>query len=75
MAAFDFRGHGDHYTENETDMSEETLIRDAVEVIKYVCQKFNEASIIIVGHSMGGSIATKATAKVLQDHYTEEWHK
>lgn len=75
MAAFDFRGHGDHYIENETDMSEETLIRDAVEVIKYVCQKFNEASIIIVGHSMGGSIATKATAKVLQDHYTEEWHK
>jgi alpha-beta hydrolase superfamily lysophospholipase len=46
-------------------LSEDTLINDAVEVIRYVCQKFNEASIIIVGHSMGGSIATKATSKVL----------
>lgn len=36
VAAFDFRGHGDHYTENETDMSEETLVKDSIEVIKYV---------------------------------------
>lgn len=75
VAAFDFRGHGDHFTENETDLSEDTLVNDSIEVIKYVCQKFNEASIIIVGHSMGGSIATKATAKVFKDHYAEEWHK
>lgn len=65
VAAFDFRGHGDHYTENEANLSEETLVSDAVEVIRFVCQKFNESSIIIVGHSMGGSIATKATSKVL----------
>lgn len=24
--AFDFRGHGDHYCENETDLHEDTLI-------------------------------------------------
>jgi hypothetical protein len=29
----------------------------------------------MVGHSMGGSIATKATAKILNDHKTEEFHK
>ena len=75
VAAFDFRGHGDNYTENETDMSEETLINDAIDVMKYVCHKYNEASIIVVGHSMGGSIATKATAKVLHDYTAEEWHK
>ena len=57
MIAFDFRGHGDHYCENETDLSEETLIRDSVEVVQYVCAKYSEASVILVGHSMGGSIA------------------
>lgn len=56
-------------------MSEETLINDAIEVMKYVCHKYNEASIIVVGHSMGGSIATKATAKALHDYTSEEWHK
>ena len=68
MVAFDFRGHGDHYCENETDLSEETLVNDTIEVVKYVHQRFNEASIIIVGHSMGGAIATKAIAKILADH-------
>ena len=26
LVAFDFRGHGDHYCEDEMDLSEETLI-------------------------------------------------
>jgi len=26
IVAFDFRGHGGHYCENETDLSEDTLI-------------------------------------------------
>jgi protein phosphatase methylesterase 1 len=50
-------------------------VNDSIEVIRYVCQKFNEASVLIVGHSMGGSIATKAASKILKDHATEEWHK
>jgi protein phosphatase methylesterase 1 len=75
VAAFDFRGHGGHFTDNETDLSEETLVNDSIEVVKYVCTKFNEASVIIVGHSMGGSIATKTTEKILADHFTEEWCK
>lgn len=29
----------------------------------------------MVGHSMGGSIATKATAKILKDYHDQEWHK
>lgn len=57
--AFDFRGHGGHHCDNETDLSEDTLIKDSIEVIKYVCSIYPEAAIILVGHSMGGSIATK----------------
>lgn len=68
VVAFDFRGHGANTTENPTDLSEETLINDALEVVRYTCAKFREASIMIVGHSMGGSIATKAASKALKEH-------
>ena len=36
VVSFDFRGHGDHFCENETDMSHETLVNDTLEVVKYV---------------------------------------
>ena len=34
--AFDFRGHGKHICDNETDLSQETLISDTIKVLKYV---------------------------------------
>lgn len=75
VVTFDYRGHGKNLCENETDLSEDTLIRDTIEVVKYVSAKYPEQSIIMVGHSMGGSIATKATAKILKDHSTEHFSK
>ena len=75
VVTFDYRGHGDNTQDNETDMSEETLIRDTLEVLAHVSQKFREASIIMVGHSMGGSIATKTTHKILLEHVHEEMSK
>jgi hypothetical protein len=35
--AFDFRGHGGHFSENDNDLSEETLVNDAIQVIRWVC--------------------------------------
>ena len=67
LVSFDFRGHGDHYCDNETDLSEETLCTDAIEVIKHICQTYSDKSVIIVGHSMGGSIATKSLKKLLEE--------
>jgi protein phosphatase methylesterase 1 len=76
VCAFDFRGHGDNSMANEHDLSEETLVGDAIAAIRYInTTLFSEASVIIVGHSMGGSIATKATAKIGVDHSTEQWAK
>jgi len=75
IVSFDFRGHGDHYCENETDLSEETLIEDTLIVFQHVSKMFREASIVLVGHSMGGSIATKTCAKILSDFKSEEWAK
>jgi protein phosphatase methylesterase 1 len=75
VVAFDFRGHGANTTENPNDLSEETLVNDALEAIRYTCERFREASIMIVGHSMGGSIATKSASKALKEHHGEEWVK
>lgn len=40
LVSFDFRGHGGHYAENETDMSQEQLILETIYVLKYVIAKF-----------------------------------
>jgi len=34
--AFDWRGHGGHYCENEQDLSEQTLIDDTIKVLLYL---------------------------------------
>lgn len=75
VISFDFRGHGDHYCENETDLSEDTLVADSIAVFKVISEMFRDSSIIMVGHSMGGSIATKTCSKIINDHKTDEWHK
>ena len=62
--AFDFRGHGQHYCENETDLSQETLIQDTLRVLNHINQLHPAATINLVGHSMGGSIATKTAFKI-----------
>ena len=75
IVAPDFRGHGDHYCENESDLSEATLVDDAVKIFKAVTEIFSDRSIILVGHSMGGSISTKTAAKILAEHKSENWSK
>lgn len=68
VVSFDFRGHGGHHCENETDMSEQVLIHDTLDVLKHVSTIFPEQSIILVGHSMGGSIATKTADIIHKEH-------
>lgn len=75
VVAFDFRGHGGHHCDNENDLSEETLINDSIQVIKHVSSLYPEASLILVGHSMGGSIATKTAFHIAKEHGAEEWSK
>ena len=67
VVAFDWRGHGKHYREDEADLSENTLINDTLHVLNFVNQKFPESTVILVGHSMGGSIATKACDKIIKE--------
>ena len=43
-------------------MSQANLIQDTIYIIKHVAAKYPTQSIVLVGHSMGGSIATKTFA-------------
>jgi protein phosphatase methylesterase 1 len=65
VAAFEWRGHGENNSENESEMSEENLIREACEVMEYLANKFADTTIILVGHSMGGAIAAKTAHRIL----------
>jgi len=56
-------------------MTEANLINDTIEVVKYITAKFPDQSIIIVGHSMGGSIAVKCVHEIQTSHAEEEWSK
>ena len=40
VVAFDWRGHGGHVREDEAEMSQATLIQEAIEVLNYVQTRF-----------------------------------
>ena len=77
IISFDFRGHGYNTQTPSNDLSEKTLINDTIDVLKHVHQKFPEETLILIGHSMGGSIATKTCCKILreQEKYKELYDK
>ncbi|KAI4388840.1 hypothetical protein MLD38_001135 [Melastoma candidum] len=66
VVALDLRGHGKSCSENDLDLSIETLCNDVVVVVKKMYGE-SPPAIILVGHSMGGSVAVHvAASKALQ---------
>jgi len=70
VAAFDARGHGHSISSNEANISVEVLIQDAMNVLERIVRYVKEdakseekVSVAMVGHSFGGAIAAKVTAK------------
>lgn len=55
--AVDFRGHGDTYTNNDEDLSVETLSNDIKLLVEKLWINQESPPIILVGHSMGGALA------------------
>ncbi|KAL8059999.1 hypothetical protein ABFX02_03G124500 [Erythranthe guttata] len=62
LVALDFRGHGKSFTENDLDLSIETLCNDVLAVLKTMYAD-SPPAIVLVGHSMGGSVAVHVAAK------------
>jgi protein phosphatase methylesterase 1 len=71
--SYDMRGHGESRVPNEeTDFSSATLAADAVEVITTLyADKIPNINIVLVGHSMGGTIATRVAAGPVGDESAE----
>ncbi|RLM75334.1 protein phosphatase methylesterase 1 [Panicum miliaceum] len=62
VVAMDLRGHGKSTTSNDLDLSIETLTNDVIAVIRAMYGD-SPPAIILVGHSMGGSVAVHVAAR------------
>ncbi|KAK4788317.1 hypothetical protein SAY86_019636 [Trapa natans] len=62
VVAMDLRGHGKSCTEDEIGLSIDTLCNDVLAVIRTMYGD-SPPAIILVGHSMGGSVAIHVAAK------------
>ena len=67
IISFDFRGHGFNTQTPSNDLSEKTLINDTIAVLNHVHEKYPEENLVLIGHSMGGSIATKTCCTILRE--------
>jgi len=59
--------------DDETTLTQENLINETIRALKHIVERYPEQSIIIVGHSMGGSIATKTVDHIQTNNKTEKW--
>lgn len=62
LISYDLKGHG--YSKkagNLEDMKIETLLAEATEVLKELLKRYPDPNFVIVGHSLGGSIACRLT--------------
>ena len=77
IISFDFRGHGYNTQTPHNDFSEKTLINDTIQVLNHIHEKYPDENLILLGHSMGGSIATKACCEILKEEskYKELYKK
>ncbi|KAL5559861.1 hypothetical protein UlMin_036072 [Ulmus minor] len=62
VVAMDLRGHGKSTSENDLDLSVETMCNDVLAVVKAMYGE-SPPAIVLVGHSMGGSVAVHVAAK------------
>jgi len=51
LVAYDARGHGRSRSEDDTDLSVDSLVKDATQIANTLFK--GERNVVIVGHSMG----------------------
>lgn len=62
VIAFDLKGHGhSKSTKNLEDMSIEALVEETTYILKETMKLYSNQNIIMIGHSLGGSICCRVT--------------
>ena len=65
VVAFDFRGHGmSKKPEGDDDTSMETLVGDTIEFLNFLVKEYPKSTFLLMGHSLGGAVACKASKKI-----------
>ena len=72
VISFDFRGHGFNTIQPATDLSIDTLISETEKVLLEVNKLFPDETMIILGHSLGGAVATKAVCHILKTEFNKD---
>ncbi|XP_003738090.1 protein phosphatase methylesterase 1 [Galendromus occidentalis] len=66
VIAIDLRGHGESHSQNEEDLSAETMARDVGQIYKSLFpDQETQPPAILIGHSMGGALAVHVAAREL----------
>jgi protein phosphatase methylesterase 1 len=61
-ASFDFEGHGNYRGETKNDsFSMSSLTEQVLTVLKTLFNRFPQSTVVLVGHSLGGSVAAKVS--------------
>lgn len=66
VISYDIKGHGNNTEKNDYDYSIEYLVKEALKVLEFIAIDFQNP-IILLGHSLGGAIATFLVEKLFND--------
>ena len=66
VTTFDMRGHGETVTDDDSDLSTETLTNDIIEILTTLYTPGQK--VLLVGHSLGGALAIRVAAQHEQMH-------
>lgn len=72
VVAFDLRGHGlSKHQGGEEDLSIDTLVDDTLYVLSELVKKYPQSTFVILGHSLGGSVAARTSKKIESTVFAE----
>jgi non-heme chloroperoxidase len=66
IAAYDLKGHGLSEKFDEEEMTIETFVDEALEVLDHIAMTSGNTNIVLAGHGLGGAIATKVIEKSIE---------
>jgi putative lipase involved disintegration of autophagic bodies len=54
---------------DEEELTMDNLVKEALEVIDYLHSICDKTNIVIIGHGLGGAIASKAVSRAIENNH------